>query len=148
MRPFEKSRSILSGLRAKPAPAPARRVPMLIEELEARILHSADIGPALLHDVSVAPQAETRVLDAGGEIAAPAVQTQQTQSTELVIVDTRTPDYQQLVDDIRSEAAEGRQIEVVLLDNQSNGIDQITSILSSRKDISAVHLISHGSAGE
>ena len=52
------------------------------------------------------------------------------------------------MDDIRSEAAGGRQIEVVLLDNRSNGIDQITALLSGRKDIGAVHIISHGSEGE
>jgi hypothetical protein len=147
MNPFTKTRAILKRLRGATSRAQVRRVPMLVEEFEPRILHSADIGPALLHDGAAAPQVETRVLDAGGEFSADASQTQQAQ-TELVIVDTRTPDYQQLVDDIRSEAAGGRQIEVVLLDNRGNGIDQITAMLTGRKDIGAIHIISHGSEGE
>ncbi len=144
---FKKSQPILSSVHAAPTRKPVRRAPMLVEELEPRILHSADIGPALLHDGSATPQVETRILDSGGEFSVDAVQSQQTQ-TELVIVDTRTPDYQELVNDIRSEAVGGRQIEVVLLDNRSNGIDQITALLSGRKDIGAVHIISHGSEGE
>jgi hypothetical protein len=143
---LEKSRSILSGLRGISARRPVRRVAMLAEELEPRILHSADVGPALLHDGFAAPQVETRVLDAGGEFAATAAQSQQAR-TELVIVDTRTPDYQKLVDDIRIEAAGGRQIEVHYLDNQRDGIDQITAMLSGRNDIGALHFISHGSEG-
>ena len=144
---FAKSPSILSSLRAVPTLKPVRRVPMLVEELEPRILHSADIGPALLHDGSATPQVESRILDSGGEFSAVAVQSHQTRSLELVIVDTRTPDYQQLVNDIRSDAVGGHQIEIVFLDNRSNGLDQITALLSGRKDIDAVHIISHGSEG-
>ena len=45
-------------------------------------------------------------------------------------------------------ADEQRHLEVVLLDSDSNGIDRISAALNGRHDISAIHIISHGSDGE
>ena len=63
-------------------------------------------------------------------------------------METNTPDYQKLVDDIVKQAGDGRDIEVVLLDASKDGIQQITDILAARQDLSAVHLISHGADGQ
>ena len=67
---------------------------------------------------------------------------------ELVVVDTATPDYQQLVDDILAHAGDERTIEVVLLDARQDGLDQLGVILSGYSGLDAVHLISHGDTGE
>ncbi len=64
-----------------------------------------------------------------------------------MLVETDTPDYQKLVDDVIRQAGDGRDIEVVLLDAGKDGIKQITDILAARKDLSAVHLIAHGADG-
>ncbi|WP_036307174.1 DUF4347 domain-containing protein, partial [Methyloglobulus morosus] len=66
---------------------------------------------------------------------------------ELIIVDSRVNDYQQLIDDIVSQAGDGRNFQVVLLDGNKDGIAQITETLSHYQNLDAVHLISHGSDG-
>ena len=77
---------------------PTRRA--RLEELEPRILYSADLIPALLDDTVAAP--EQRVIDTGGEFAQQAATEQQAETCrhELVLVESNTPDYQKLVDDI------------------------------------------------
>jgi len=69
------------------------------------------------------------------------------QRQELVFVDTDTPDYQQLLDDLLNNQTDDRQFEVVLLDNEQSGIDQISETLASRGDLDAIHIISHGADG-
>ncbi|MBV1928810.1 MAG: DUF4347 domain-containing protein, partial [Gammaproteobacteria bacterium] len=66
---------------------------------------------------------------------------------ELVVVDTATPDYQAIIDDIRAQSGEERIIEVVLLDAQSDGVEQLNELLSHYSDLDALHIISHGNAG-
>ena len=73
--------------------------------------------------------------------------TEDTVRLELVFVDTDTPDYQQLVDDLLSESDESRHFEVIILDNNRDGIDQITKTLQSYQGVDAIHLISHGDDG-
>ncbi|MEO8629971.1 MAG: DUF4347 domain-containing protein, partial [Betaproteobacteria bacterium] len=66
---------------------------------------------------------------------------------EIVFVDTATPDYEALLEDIHTHASQSWQIDVRLLDSDSDGIEQITRGLSAETGISAIHLISHGSDG-
>ena len=120
----------------------------VVEELEPRILYSADFSPALLDPAAVAPAAEHRIVDASGEFLSHVAQAQQARSHEVVFVDTATPDYQSLVDDIRSHSGGERQVEVILLDHGADGIREITDVLSTRKDVSAVHIIGHGADGQ
>jgi VCBS repeat-containing protein len=125
----------------------SKRVRPLVEQLEPRILYSADLNPALVHDPVVAPQIEHRVIDTNGEFTHIGASDTQLSRYEVVFVDTATPDYQRLIDDIRSNGQDGRTLEVVLLDHARDGIKQITDFLGTRTDISAVHIISHGSDG-
>ena len=131
-----------------------------IEEVEPRILYSADFAPAVIDDplASAGLPAEARLVDAAPD-AFPAVAPEDiliveaednassTTRHELVIVDTATPDYQQLVDDILSRDPEGGQIDVALLDPSRDGVDQLGEILSGYADLDAVHIVSHGEAG-
>ncbi|HGG59695.1 MAG TPA: BspA family leucine-rich repeat surface protein, partial [Gammaproteobacteria bacterium] len=135
----------------------------IIEEVEPRILYSADFAPAVLADplAEAGLPAEIRVVDAPASDAAPEpiapitrdedilIDPPETRAPhELVIVDTATPDYQQLVDDITDQADGDRQIEVVLLDASRDGVTQLSEILQRHADLDAVHLISHGADGE
>jgi len=63
-----------------------------------------------------------------------------TMNKQIIFVDSSVQDYQSLI-----ENATGAQI-VILNDNLS-GIEQITNALANQKDIEAVHILSHGSEG-
>ncbi|MES2673326.1 MAG: DUF4347 domain-containing protein, partial [Pseudomonadota bacterium] len=65
----------------------------------------------------------------------------------FLFVDTQVHDYQTLVKDILSNPA-NKNIEVIYLNAQQNGVQQISETLSPYTNISAIHLISHGVAGE
>jgi glucose/arabinose dehydrogenase len=62
-------------------------------------------------------------------------------SAQLVFIDTSLDAYRSLA------ASAATNAEVVLLDGQRDGIEQITAALADRQNIGAIHLISHGSAG-
>ncbi|NOT22470.1 MAG: DUF4347 domain-containing protein [Nitrospiraceae bacterium] len=62
--------------------------------------------------------------------------------TEVVFVDPTVPNYQELLSGMDPN------IEVVMLDSGQDGVEQIANTLSGRSGIDAVHLISHGNAGE
>ena len=66
---------------------------------------------------------------------------------ELVFIDAGAPNYQQLVQDLMKAQAEGRPIEVVVLESGRDGIEQITEAMAERGDVNAVHIVSHGSDG-
>ena len=127
-----------------PAPFPRRA---LIEELEPRLLFSADFAPALAD--ALAPQSESRVLDASGEFSGTASNEQQAQHArlEVVFIDLRVQGYEKILADIHEQNTDGHSIEIVLLDSERDGVAQIGEFLSQRQDVDAIHLISHGSAG-
>ena len=64
-----------------------------------------------------------------------------------MFVDAGVDNYQQLVDDLRNNADSSRNIEVVVLDRDKDGIEEISEFLSHREDLDAIHIISHGSDG-
>lgn len=63
------------------------------------------------------------------------------QPRELVFIDASVSDYQTLAAGVRD------QIEVVVLDPNTDGIQQISAALQSHKGISAIHLVTHGVPG-
>ncbi len=126
-----------------------------VEELEARILFSADAAGALI-DPSLAPVANDtgsiqQILlptTADQQQAAPTTQTSASaSSTELVFVDARVPDAQTLIAQIVAQQDGQHTLEIHWLDGTQDGVNQISSTLQGRQDISAIHLISHGSDG-
>ncbi|MEQ1661564.1 MAG: Ig-like domain-containing protein [Thiobacillus sp.] len=121
-------------------PLPFRRRP-LIEELEPRLLFSADLAPLALDGTPPAP--EQRVIVAESEYTSQTT----TLRHELVIVDTGVEDYETLLNDLLKQADTNRHLEVVLLDRQRDGIEQISEALAGRNDLDALHLISHGESG-
>lgn len=131
---------------AAPArPVAARRA--IFEEVEARILFSADIAPGI---VDGAAAAEVRIVDSAPE-AAPVDQTTSAQtsnvvqqSTQLVFVDTSVDHWQDLLADASQTHPDA---EIITLDTSRDGIAQITDVLSQRTNVSAIHLITHGASG-
>jgi hypothetical protein len=63
------------------------------------------------------------------------------QRQEIVFVDGKLQDYQQLVSEIKPGT------EVVVLDGSRGGLQQIAEYLNGRSGIDAIHLLSHGEAG-
>ncbi|MDH3451910.1 MAG: DUF4347 domain-containing protein, partial [Gammaproteobacteria bacterium] len=76
--------------------------------------------------------------------AAAAAQ-QSAQAREIVFVDDATPDAERLIADIAGQG--GRTIDVVRIGAAEDGLARISAELAARQDISAVHIISHGSDG-
>ncbi len=133
-----------------------RRAPAapLFENLEPRLLLSADVAAVLVdpatHDdastVALAPESAVRAADLAGAEQS-TLEREAAVHHELVFIDVRAPDHERLVDDVRSSADPGRQLDVILLEAERDGIAQISEALAGRKDVSAVHIISHGQAG-
>ena len=65
---------------------------------------------------------------------------------ELVVIDSSVPDYQALVDDLLENKV-GTRIEILILDDSSDGIGQITSQIAALSGVDAIHIVSHGSDG-
>lgn len=61
---------------------------------------------------------------------------------EIVFISTDVYDYQYL--SLNLDPA----LQVVLIDDATDGLEQIANVLRGESNISAIHLISHGSAGE
>ena len=122
------------------------RSSFVFEELEPRVLLSADLPVDVAPDYNPDSTEEDALWQ---DIHALQTETAALEevSRELVFVDTDTPDYQQLVDDMLANSDASRNIEVVVLDQDKDGIEEISEFLSNHDDLDAVHIISHGSDG-
>ncbi|MEP6969233.1 MAG: DUF4347 domain-containing protein, partial [Betaproteobacteria bacterium] len=113
----------------------------VVETMEDRILHSADLAPFLVGhgDAGVVLQQPVQINGASD-----AVQ----RSSEIVFVDLSVPDADTLMQDLHRQQANGRAIDVVTIAADQDGIALITSSLAQRSDITAVHVLAHGSNGQ
>src|SRR5712691_9627068 len=66
---------------------------------------------------------------------------------ELVIVDAGVEHESQLLHALRNLNDPNRQIEIVVLSPNKDGIDQISQVLATHHDLDAVHVLSHGTDG-
>ena len=136
----------------KKKPAPTRE-PLVLEELEPRILFSAGVEGVLFDVIDTDVMNELLDEVPAVELVLPALENTtpvvaaEIQPRELVVVDIVTPDYQRLVDDILAQVGKEKQIEVVLLDELDDGISELGEVLVGYTDLDAVHLISHASDG-
>jgi len=130
---------------------------LVFEELEPRLLLSAD-GLAVITESSVATlqnlvhseDEHTMIVQHHAEQTSAAVHdnTKNNHRTELVILDSRAPNFQQLHNDIIKAQQQGREINVVILDAHRDGLEQISEALSKYDKLDAVHIVSHGSDGQ
>jgi len=65
---------------------------------------------------------------------------------EIVFIDSRVQDYETLLNAIDAQDDSTRVYDVVLIDSDRDGIEQITAALEGFESIDAVHLVSHGDA--
>ena len=115
----------------------------VFEELEPRIMYSADFAPGLADHAGWMPQAEVRSLD-NDYGAVSAAQDSTARAKEIFFVDAGVQDYEQLVDDIRRTRDAQSEFEIVVLDASRDGVEQIGAALARHSGIAAVHIISHG----
>ena len=109
----------------------------LVEELEPRILHSADAAGALFDPRHWGGAAEVRLLEAqpNAPDQASAASAQERLRREPVRIDERAPDYQTLVDDLVANNDGARASEVVLLDPRvQNSAELRDLLLAQQKD--------------
>ncbi|MDH1252721.1 Ig-like domain-containing protein [Comamonas thiooxydans] len=92
--------------------------------------HTVDTATALRHALTAEAQRATE--------ASPAT----TQRQEVVFVDSNIKDYQQLVSGLKPDT------EVVVLDANKDGLQQIADYLDGRSGIDSIHVLSHGKIGQ
>ncbi|MBT7950451.1 MAG: DUF4347 domain-containing protein [Gammaproteobacteria bacterium] len=63
-------------------------------------------------------------------------------TNEIIFIDSNVEEYSTLLEGIDSNA------EVVFIDSDSDGMEQIAEVLADRDDIDAIHIIAHGDAGQ
>jgi len=122
----------------------------ILEELEPRRLFSGGIEGIVdtgtvnaSYPVYLNLDSNSTQSDAHSEVAAETEQ----QAQEIVFVDAAVNDYQQLVDDLLASTNDDRNFEVVMLERDRDGIEQISTLLQGYDNVDAIHIISHGSDG-
>ncbi|HVK54495.1 MAG TPA: DUF4347 domain-containing protein, partial [Burkholderiales bacterium] len=134
-----------------------RSTPLVVEELEPRILHSADLSPLAaelgnaLTDQTVssymttaAPTQAAQATESSLTISQSELQTRH----EIVFIDSAVVGYEGLANQILVGNSDSRSVEVVIIDSDRDGVSQISAALSGRNNVDAIHIISHGEAGE
>ena len=125
-----------------------------MEPLEPRILYSADLTAGLMPVATPVESPEQRLLDPNGGFVDPAtnaasvVANTHTSLRELLFIDAGVANRAALIDALTREQAQGRAIEIIEIGAGEDGIARIGQVLAGRSGIDAVHLLSHGGAGE
>jgi len=154
----------LEILRRRSAPTARQRHSLDIGLLEDRVMLSASPLPVMVEaggDMAPPDQpdelgfppsdaeqssADSAKPDATSSSNESTNQAEQTLRRELVFVDTSAQDYEQLVDDLLANNDGTRQFDVVLLETNQDGIEQISRELMNYDGLDAVHIVSHGTA--
>ncbi|MEQ1902744.1 MAG: DUF4347 domain-containing protein, partial [Pirellulaceae bacterium] len=66
---------------------------------------------------------------------------------ELIFIDSGVEDFEQLLAEALANTDSKRELEIVLLSPDRDGVEHISQILAQRSNLDAVHIVSHGSAG-
>lgn len=126
--------------------------PAQMVQLEERVLYSAapmDAPQEPVFDVDMVPEidvADVSDLNSQPFEFLPSFADESNEAlvgnqpaSELIIVDTGVDEYSELVEGIISE---GRGIEIVFLQSEQDGIEQITDLLSRFTQLDAIHFVS------
>ena len=65
---------------------------------------------------------------------------------ELVFVDSRVTGYEALLGDLQSQANDGRQLDVILLNSNRDGLRQVAEAMADVRNVDAIHFVSHGNS--
>ncbi|MHA6963801.1 DUF4347 domain-containing protein [Zobellella denitrificans] len=117
----------------------------LMRALEPRMLFDGAVAATVAETADAVPQDKAPAGDsqeASQPDTSPAPQAVgDGPRKEVVFVDTRLPDYQELLRSVDPAA------EVILLDSRHDGVQQIADALAGRSGIDAIHILSHGDQG-
>jgi trimeric autotransporter adhesin len=121
----------------------------VVEEIEPRILYSADANPLLWAGQDPNPTAIVAPVntETGAQVVDVQQQQQQQRRREIVFVDAAVPDAQPLIDGILAQRSDSADIEVVQLRADANGLQQISDVLAGEGHVDTVHIVSHGEPG-
>jgi trimeric autotransporter adhesin len=120
----------------------------VVEEIEPRILYSADVNPLLWGGIDPNATAIVAPVDTStGNATVQTVDAQQQRRREIVFVDAAVPDAQKLIDGLLAQRGADVDIEVVQLRADADGLQQIDAVLAGERGIDAVHIVSHGEPG-
>ena len=114
----------------------------LLSEVSGRTLPADTLAPLPLELFATSASTETGA-DPDADALAHLADNTSAIRQEVVFVDSRTPDIQTLMDGLQAADAT-RQLTVFVLDAETDGIEQISNVLSGFTGLDAVHLISHG----
>ncbi|MCA9211543.1 MAG: DUF4347 domain-containing protein, partial [Planctomycetales bacterium] len=118
----------------------------LMEILEDRVLFDA-VPDAL--NVLDQIQPEELLVETHESVAqtTSAHESTHTERHEIVFIDGAIEDADKLLAQILLERAD-QSLELHILDETSDGVQQIAEVLASRKNVDAIHILSHGSQAE
>ena len=111
-----------------------KKAPPRLYQLEPRLLFDGSLG-------AVAAEAVTLLTEVAGTVE-PAFQADAAAVTEknVAVIDTSISNYEDL--EITAQAA---GMDVILISAQENGFETLAQLLEGRRDIGALHILSHGS---
>ncbi|MBT8429114.1 MAG: DUF4347 domain-containing protein, partial [Gammaproteobacteria bacterium] len=120
-----------------------------VDQILAQAYEAFEAAAKQSSDDPIEPVRELPIIDPVDEpdVALPSNEASEDVRHELIIVDPSVPDYEILLAGVNATGGEDTRLDVVMLDPQRSGIEQISEILASRGNLDAIHLISHGSDG-
>ncbi len=113
----------------------------VLEAMEERVLHSADLSPLQSAAPSGGALLQQQLLQSVSAADA------QRAVHEIAFVDATLPDAAQLIDDLLAQGTAGRRIEVIAIAAGTDGVALISQTLAGRGDVGVLHLLAHGSDG-
>jgi len=129
---------------AAPQPVVASAAAPLLMALEPRIMFDASVGvvaEAAAEQTTVDTSADNVATDAPATAATDTRSQQNNSRQEVVFVDGQVSNVGQLLEGLSANA------EVVLLDPNKDGLQQMADYLKGRENLDAIHLLSHGADG-
>ncbi|MGB5440513.1 MAG: DUF4347 domain-containing protein, partial [Gammaproteobacteria bacterium] len=121
-----------------------------VDQILARAYEVFEAAAEKSRGDSIEPVQELPVIEPvdDPDVALPSDEASEDVRHELVIVDPSIPDYETLLAEVRAVGGDDTRLDVVLIDPKRDGIEQITQLLLAHSDLDAIHLISHGGAGQ
>ncbi|WP_210421359.1 peroxidase family protein [Roseimaritima ulvae] len=118
-------------------------------ELEPRLMLAADAGACVGEAVTAeaaeiaqaVPGTQANETCDGSRAGDGSQAAAQHQATQIVLVDAAVSDFQQLAEHLPADA------ELLLLDADLDGVQQISDALRGRSGVRTIHLLTHGEAG-
>ena len=158
-------RRLMSG--QVPPKAPEQSVELDVMQLEPRVLYSASPFAEVDDATDTLAEAENYQFPAANDAndlqarlgiteyatlsGAEILEIEETHRSsvkhELVFLDEGSDDFDTLLQDLLDVSDPARDIEIVIIGENEDGLQVISDTLSSTKDVQAVHILGHGAEG-